>query len=92
MLLVRRPHLFLLAADFFLSTVLVSLGPATSPYVFPLSYPVSGIESGGHGSASAPSVLNLVPQIMSALPPSGVLGELEAGGPSPSSDADSTPF
>ncbi|KAI0257829.1 hypothetical protein BC834DRAFT_976720 [Gloeopeniophorella convolvens] len=29
-----------------------------------------GIESGGHGSASAPPVLNLVPQLLGALPPS----------------------
>ena len=45
-----------------------------------LSYPVSGIESGGHGSASAPPILNLVPQILSALPPSGAPPVLAAGG------------
>jgi len=39
-----------------------------------------GIESGGHGSASAPPVLNLVPQILSALPPSGAPPVLAAGG------------
>lgn len=56
---------------------------SSSSYVFPLfSYPVfiSGIESGGHGSASAPPILNLVPQILSALPPSGVPPVLAAGG------------
>src|SRR6266851_3171386 len=41
---------------------------------------VSGIESGGHGSASAPPVLNLLPQILSALPPSGAPPVLAAGG------------
>jgi len=39
-----------------------------------------GIESGGHGSASAPPVLNLVPQILSALPPSEAPPVLAAGG------------
>jgi len=39
-----------------------------------------GIESGGHGSASAPPILNLVPQILSALPPSGAPPVLAAGG------------
>jgi len=39
-----------------------------------------GIESGGHGSASAPPVLNLVPQILSALPPSGAPPVLAAAG------------
>jgi hypothetical protein len=61
------------------------LGPASSSssssYAFPpFSYPVSGIESGGHGSASAPPILNLVPQILSALPPSGAPPVLAAGG------------
>ncbi|KAH9004654.1 2-nitropropane dioxygenase [Lactarius hatsudake] len=39
-----------------------------------------GIESGGHGSASSPPVLNLVPQIVSALPPFGAPPVLAAGG------------
>jgi nitronate monooxygenase len=39
-----------------------------------------GIESGGHGSASAPPVLNLVPEVLSALPPSGAPPVLAAGG------------
>lgn len=39
-----------------------------------------GIESGGHGSASSPPVLNLVPQIVSALPPAGAPPVLAAGG------------
>jgi len=39
-----------------------------------------GIESGGHGSSSAPPVLNLVPQILSALPPTGAPPVLAAGG------------
>jgi len=39
-----------------------------------------GIESGGHGSASAPPVLNLLPQIVSALPPIGAPPVLAAGG------------
>ncbi|KAH9975879.1 hypothetical protein BGW80DRAFT_1295040 [Lactifluus volemus] len=39
-----------------------------------------GNESGGHGSASAPPVMNLVPQILSALPPSGAIPVLAAGG------------
>lgn len=61
-------------------------GPASSSsssYVSPpffLPCPVSGIESGGHGSASAPPILNLVPQILSALPPSGAPPVLAAGG------------
>lgn len=41
---------------------------------------VPGIESGGHGSASAPPVLNLLPQILSALPPSEAPPVLAAGG------------
>lgn len=51
-----------------------------TPLLFFPSHPVSGIESGGHGSASAPPVLNLVPQILSALPPSGAPPVLAAGG------------
>lgn len=43
-------------------------------------FAVSGIESGGHGSASAPPVMNLVPQVLSALPPSGAPPVLAAGG------------
>jgi len=39
-----------------------------------------GIESGGHGSASAPPVLNLLPQILSAFPPSEAPPVLAAGG------------
>ncbi|KAI9511544.1 2-nitropropane dioxygenase [Russula earlei] len=40
-----------------------------------------GIESGGHGSSHAPPVLNLVPQVLSALPPSsGAPPVLAAGG------------
>ncbi|KAI9464575.1 inosine monophosphate dehydrogenase [Lactarius psammicola] len=41
---------------------------------------VPWIESGGHGSASSPPVLNLVPQIVSALPPFGAPPVLAAGG------------
>jgi len=63
-----------------------ALGPASSSYVSPpfffffLPRFISGIESGGHGSASAPPILNLVPQILSALPPSGAPPVLAAGG------------
>jgi len=39
-----------------------------------------GIESGGHGSASALPILNLLPQILSVLPPSGAPPVLAAGG------------
>jgi nitronate monooxygenase len=39
-----------------------------------------GIESGGHGSASAPPVMNLIPQILSALPSSEAPPVLAAGG------------
>jgi nitronate monooxygenase len=52
---------------------------SSSSYV-PAHRLVPGIESGGHGSASAPPVLNLIPQILSALPPSGAPPVLAAGG------------
>jgi len=39
-----------------------------------------GIESGGHGLASAPPVLNLLPQTLSAFPPSEAPPVLAAGG------------
>ena len=50
------------------------LTPSSSPII------TAGIESGGHGSASAPPVLNLLPQILSAFPPSEAPPVLAAGG------------
>jgi nitronate monooxygenase len=74
----------LLAVQTWKADVLVAQGMSSSPGFLVPKYHcpplVSGIESGGHGSASAPPVMNLVPQILSSLPPSGAPPVLAAGG------------
>jgi len=51
-----------------------------SPYPVVITIIAAGIESGGHGLASAPPVLNLLPQTLSAFPPSEAPPVLAAGG------------
>jgi len=75
----------LLAVQTWKADVLVAQGMSTTLHPWSRNIaaticPLSGIESGGHGSASAPPVMNLVPQILSALPPSGAPPVLAAGG------------